>query len=442
MFFEKFNLYAKEQGLFQSDTKILLTVSGGIDSMVMMHLFCHLKIPCSVAHCNFQLRGTESDEDEAFVRQQAEINHLQIFVSKLETADYAAENHLSIQMAARELRYTWFEKLANVHHFDQIAIGHNRDDSLETFFINLGRGTGIAGLAGIASKSGNIIRPLLFASRLDIEQYAQENNISYREDSSNASDKYIRNYIRHNIIPQFQQVFPSCRDSFAKTIENLNDAHILYKEAIEEQINQTLTHDGEISYVNIPELMKSKTPKTILFEIIKQFGFPSVMTEEIYQSFQAISGKHFFSSTHKIIKDRNCLIISKKTENAVNKIYIETDCTSLTFPFHLSIQVEERLPSFTIESNPEIAQIDYEKLIFPLILRKWLPGDYFVPLGMKGMKKLSDFFIDRKLSLLEKENTWILTSNGQIVWIIGIRLDDRFKISADTRTIYRISRIQ
>lgn len=310
---------------------------------------------------------------------------------------------------------------------------------METFFIQLGRGTGIAGLTGISSKSGNIFRPLLFATRAEIDQYAKENNIPYREDSSNKSDKYLRNYLRHNIIPEFTNAFPNFKKSFSRTLDNIGEAYQLYKATVDNKIKSIVEYRGDFIYINIPKLQQLQVPKTILFEIIRQYGFSSSMINEIFQAGYTQSGKKFYSQTHILIKDRNHYIISVIKDDNEKRIYIEDDCISIIYPLKLKFEIIEHVNFERLVNSAEIAQIDFDKLVFPLILRKWQFGDYFIPLGMKGMKKLSDFFIDIKLSLAEKEATWILTSNTQIVWIAGKRIDDRFKITDNTRKIYKIT---
>ena len=435
---DKFKETLHRFGLDDPNKKLLLAVSGGIDSMVMMHLFSHLKINCTIAHCNFQLRGKESDEDEAFVREQASKLYYKIFVTRFETEEYATENRLSIQMAARELRYNWFEKLTKVHQFDYILVAHNRDDAIETFFINLGRGSGIAGLTGIRPLLDNVVRPLLFASRSEIENYAKENQVPHREDSSNASDKYLRNYIRHQIIPGFEEVFPHFRESMSQNLDKLNDAYSLYRQALTAEISGIIRHEGELLYIEIANLLASQTPKTILFEILKNYGFSSATAEEIIQVTHAISGKFFLSSTHKLVKDRDCFIVSKLAGENITRHYIEEGTITLEQPIHLSFDLIEKTDEFSIEKDSSVAFLDYDKIEFPLILRKWQAGDYFTPLGMTGMKKLSDFFVDIKLSLIEKENTWLLTSENHIVWVVGKRIDDRFKVTENTMRILKI----
>ena len=438
MLFEKFNSFVKGQKWFNADSRILLAVSGGIDSSVMMHLFHRSGMACAIAHCNFQLRGDESNDDEIFVCERAASLNLQIFSTRFETSAYAAENHLSIQMAARELRYNWFGKLAVAHHFDYIAVAHNRDDALETFFINLGRGTGINGLTGIPLVSGNIIRPLLFTSRQEIEQYANDHQISFREDSSNASDKYLRNYTRHKIIPVFEEAFPHFKKSLSQSLEKLNDARLLYQFAIDTQVENIVRQEKDFFYIDIPQLLKSPAPKTVLFEILRQYSFSSASVDEIFQLTEAMPGKLFYSSTHKLVKDRQCFIISKPEHEHTAKYYVDEGTTAINHPIHLNFEVFDQDAEFVIEKNSLVALLDYDKLSFPLILRKWQPGDYFIPLGMKEMKKLSNFFIDIKLSIIDKDNTWLLISGDQIAWIVGKRIDNRFKVTESTRKIVKI----
>jgi tRNA(Ile)-lysidine synthase len=441
MLFKRFKSYVQDHKLLNADSNILLAVSGGVDSMTMLHLFYRYGVKCSVAHCNFSLRGEESDEDEAFVGRQTSNLSIPLFVTRFDTIAYARENRLSIQMAARELRYIWFDKLAQTNHFDFIAVAHNRDDILETFFINLGRGSGLAGLTGIKPMTENIIRPLLFASRAEINQYSKENQISFREDSSNESDKYQRNYIRHKVIPMFEEIFPHFRESQVHNLERLTDAYALYQHALQLIIPSLTSEVENRLHIQISTLLQTPAPKTVLFEILRKYGFTSSMMDEIYALTDAPSGKQILSSTHKLVKDRISFIVSKIEPETQKRFYIEEGTTSIHHPISLTLELIERTEGFNIEKNSNIALLDYAKLAFPLILRKWQAGDYFAPLGMKGLKKLSDFFVDVKFSIAEKENTWLLTSGDQIVWIIGNRIDDRFKIMETTRTIVRIVKV-
>lgn len=435
MLFKKFRLFIDEKKLIPDGGKVLLAASGGVDSSVMMHLFYRLSIPCEVAHCNFQLRGAESDGDETFVRDMAACYNFPVFVTRFETEEYAEENKLSIQMAARELRYTWFSKLAQAHGCKRIAIAHNRDDAMETFFINLERGSGIGGLTGMRYVAGNIIRPLLFASRNEINEYCHENQLDYREDSSNLHDKYLRNYIRHNIIPAFEKVTPHFRDSLTRNLERLNDAHVLYQHALTKIIPDLISNNKGLTSIDIPMLLDAPAPKTVLFEILKNFGFSAPLADEIFTACKAVSGKQFFSTSHWLIKDRDKFIISKRDNTPMEKYYIEEHTLSILEPIHMELQYVENSPGFSMDKSVLNAYLDANKLTFPLILRKWQQGDYFCPLGMRGLKKVSDFFIDLKLSIIDKEKTWLLLSADKIVWIVGKRIDDRFKIDSNTRTI-------
>lgn len=419
--------------------KFLLAVSGGIDSMVMLHLFNSHNLNCGVAHCNFQLRGDESDADENFVREQASKLYFKIFVTRFETKEYAEENHLSIQMAARELRYNWFTKLLKAHQFDYLAVAHNSDDAMETFFINLGRGSGIGGLTGIRPVTDTIVRPLVLTSRSEIEAYAAEKQIPHREDSSNASDKYLRNYIRHKIIPGFKEVFPHFRETMVQNLNRLADASLLYSQALQGELANLVHHNNNLIYINISKLLQTQVPKTILYEILKDYAFSSAMVDDIFHAANAIPGKYFCSATHKLVKDREYYILSQLEKDMPHRFYIEEGATSIEQPVPMRFEIFDKTPDFSIEKDPATALLDFDKIAYPLMLRKWQTGDYFVPLGMKDMKKISDFFIDNKLSVIEKEETWLLTSGNQIVWIVGKRIDNRFKITESTTKLLRIS---
>lgn len=440
MLYKRFSNFVKKKNLVTSNEKVLLAVSGGMDSMTMMYLFKQMGIACEVAHCNFQLRGNDSDSDELLVRNIADSYGFPVFVTRFETLEYAEDKKLSIQMAARELRYTWFKKLAAAHQISKIAIAHNLDDSLETFFINLGRGCGINGLTGIQVENNTIIRPLLFASRFEIEEFVNENNITFREDSSNASDKYLRNKIRHHFIPLATQLFPNFKETLTNNIERLTDVQKIYNASIVDMISNISKSINDDIFINIEQLLQTPAPQTILFEIIKKYGFVTSELGDIMNSISSISGKYFLSTTHKLVRDRECFIISPLKVIQQERFYIEQD-TSILSPVYLRVNSFINDDSFRLEKKLQVALFDADKLEFPLWIRKWQMGDYFVPLGMTGMKKLSDFFIDQKMSIHEKENVWLLLSGNQIIWVIGKRIDNRFKISETTQKITRIELI-
>ncbi|KJF43382.1 tRNA lysidine(34) synthetase TilS [Draconibacterium sediminis] len=435
--FDQFIINSKEKQLIKSGQKILLAISGGIDSMVLLHLFERSEFEYGIAHCNFRLRGDESDGDEAFVREQVEQHGTAAHFETFDTIEYASLKGISIEMAARELRYGFFERIRKEYEYDCIVTAHHQDDLIETFFLNLSRKTGIKGLTGIKEKKGKLIRPLLFASREDIERYAAENSISYREDSSNNEVVYQRNFLRHKILPLFSELNPAFKKNFMASVDNLKVAYDVYKDAIGDEIQAVLTKDKEQSVISIPALQNASHPKTVLLEILSGFGFNASVVDAVFQSLDTLSGKQFFSKTHRLVKDRDALFIQELTNDEDRVYYIEEDDMELFAPFNISI---ERLVAkdFAIIKEANIACIDLDEVQFPLLMRKWQQGDYFQPLGMTGFKKVSDFFIDRKMPLHEKENTWLLCSGKKIVWIMGHRLDNRFKVTPSTKQVLKI----
>ena len=438
---DQFKSFVRENHLIRKADKILLTVSGGIDSVVMLDLFMKEGNKCGIAHCNFGLRGTESDEDEDFVRQLAYQYGIRFFFKRFDTEEYAEDQSISLQMAARKLRYDWFEKIRREQSFDLIATAHNQDDVLETFFINLSRGSGIRGLTGIKVLSGRIIRPLLFAPRSMIEAYAKENSIAFREDSTNASDKYLRNKIRHKILPVFDEINPSFRPVLMETIQKLRDAEAIYSDEINLRRNEILKSKDDIVSISLDKLKPLLQRKTYLFEFLSEFHFTPKQISDIDESVDAASGKQFFSTTHRLVKDRSEMIITPIEDEIYRKFYIPEGTDRIFEPFHLEIIVIEKTPGFHIPSEPNIACLDYDLLTFPLLVRKWQRGDWFHPLGMKHRKKLSDFLVDQKISIVEKENQWLLLSNEDIVWVINQRIDERYKIGARTKQILMIKSI-
>lgn len=445
---KKFTDFIKKENLFQSKDKLLLAVSGGVDSVVLCELCKQTGFDFVIAHCNFQLRGEESKRDEQFVRELTKKYNVEIFVKKFDTEKYAEENKLSIQVAARELRYEWFNQIVNghagfirhspltIHH---ILTAHHANDNIETLLINFFKGTGISGLRGILPKHGNIIRPLLFAKKEELIEFAKENNLSYVEDSSNVSDKYTRNYFRNQLIPSVQKVFPQVEDNLLNNIQRFKDIETLYQQSIELHKKKLLEKKGEEIHIPVLKLFKSDPLPTIVYEIIKDFGFTSNQTEDVIKLLNSDSGKYVQSHTHKIIKNRNWLIITSSLTTVAENILIEEEDKVVEF---LNGKLEMKQISaagYKLSGSESIAQLDSDEIKFPLLLRKWKQGDYFYPLGMKKKKKLSRFFIDQKLSLTEKENIWVLEMNKKIIWIVGKRIDDRFKITPKTKNILKIS---
>ena len=416
-----------------NNKKIILALSGGIDSMVLADLLLKAKADFVLAHCNFHLRGEESDGDEKFVRDYAERNGLTIYVKQFDTINYAEEHKLSIEMAARELRYSWFEELRQQLSCDYIAVAHHADDQLETFFINLLRGSGIRGLKGMQPINGPIVRPLLDVSRAEIQQYAEEHHLEWREDHTNAETVYLRNKIRHELMPLIDHISKEGRGAILKSMNHLAAENELYRELVREKISQMVNPTDRTSLRGAETLRFSLTsnllPPTsqLLFEWLRDYGFNSDQVQFIYEALQnGQPGTSFFSPTHRVTVERDGL-----------------ELTPLCQPTELPIQLTyEQLPkagSFTLDPSPSIAQLDYDKLTFPLQLRKWQAGDRFHPLGMKGSKLLSDFFVDQKMTTLQKEECHVLTTaDGQIVWVVGRRIDDRFKVTDQTKTVLKV----
>ena len=434
---EAFATYIKQHKLFAKSDKLLVALSGGKDSMVLCSLLMDAGYTFSTAHCNFALRGKEADADQKFVLNFCEKNHIHCFHTTFNTRAYADEKGISIQMAARELRYNWFNTLIKEHGFTYLLTAHHANDNIETFFINLLRGSGINGLKAIVPKKNSIIRPLLFATRAEIDTYAAKNTISFREDSSNTEDKYLRNYLRLHIIPAFKKLNPSFEKTVSNEIEILQQTNQILTKEVEAQRKKLVSKAGGTLKINIDKLNKTTAPKLILFELIKEFGFNSSQANSIYHALQTQSGKTFVSNTHTIIKDRACLLIKKTEENSVSVFSIAKTDTQITYPIKLNISFIKgnitSIPKKDFTANK--AFIDAAKISFPLTVNKWKQGDKFVPLGMTGFKKLSDFFIAEKITLFDKQNQWIVRSQNNIVWLAGKRIDDRFKVTADTKNI-------
>lgn len=436
---EDFKSFIESEKLFGSREKILLAVSGGIDSVVMLNLFYQSKFKFGIAHVNFKLRGKESDEDECFVKTIAEEYKVPCHSISFDTKPYAQQNKLSIQMAARELRYQFFEKIRKEQDYQHIATAHHLNDQIETLFINLLRKTGISGLRGMLPKQNFLIRPLLFAKKKDIVNYQKKHNLSFREDLSNFSNKYLRNKIRNQLLPVFEEFDKNYLDLLFENMIHLRESEQIYHQQID-TIRQNVQVDRpEKICLFINRLKKYFPLNTYLFELIKPYGFSYSQAKDIVRSLVGESGKMFYSNTHELLKDRNCLIIRKKhAEKIASNVNIDQFTESIVSPVKLKFSKATKNKKFTISSKNTIATLDFSKLKFPLYIRKWEKGDVFYPLGCDYKKKLSDFFIDRKVNLFEKQNTYLLCSNQDIVWIIGHQIDNRFKITNETTHIYRI----
>ena len=434
---DRFVEFVKGKELFAPQQKVLLAISGGIDSMVLLHLFEKTGFKYGIVHCNFQLRGEESDGDEKFVKQQVLVHGVQSFFQQFETEEYARLNGISIEMAARELRYEYFEKIRSENDYDYIATAHHQDDLIETFFLNLSRKTGIKGLTGIKEKAGRIIRPLLYAGRRDIEKYASKNFIDFREDSTNKEVVYQRNFLRNKILPLFSELNPSFGKNILASIENLKEVENVYDFFISAETEKVISQSGEGLNFNIDALKNLEFPMLVLLETLKEYNFNPSVIEEIFNSLESESGKQFFSKTHRLVKDRGRLFVIPVSIDENQIFYIEKDDIELFAPLALTIEKHSG-EGFKISKEPNVACLDFDKLEFPLLVRKWKQGDYFQSLGMTGFKKLSDFFIDEKIPVHEKENIWLLCSGKKIVWIMGHRIDNRFKITPNTKSVFQI----
>lgn len=417
--------YIDKEDLFSSDSNILVALSGGADSVALLCILHAAGYHCEAAHCNFHLRGEESNRDEQFVRQLCKKYEIRLHTVDFDTTRYATENHISIEMAARELRYNWFEEVRNEYQADVIAVAHHQDDSVETILLNLIRGTGITGLLGIRPRNGAIVRPLLCINREEILHYLQSIGQDYVTDSTNLEDEYTRNKIRLNVLPLMQTINPSVKNSLIETSNYLNDVSAIYNRYIEEAKTRITTSEG----IQIRELLKEPAPEALLFEILHPLGFNSAQIKDIANSLHGQPGKQFSSKEWRVIKDRELLLLEKiQSENKEE------------LPFQIIKEEKEYTPDFLIPREKGIACFDADKLNGEISYRKWQTGDTFVPFGMKGKKKISDYLTDRKFSISQKERQWVLCCGERIAWLIGERTDNRFRIDETTQriVIYKI----
>lgn len=439
---QKVAAYIEKNNLLTHGKTVIVALSGGADSVTLLDVLQKLDYQCIAAHCNFHLRGDESVRDEIFVQNLCKAKNIPLFVQHFETEKFAKENKISIEMAARQLRYRWFEELLLENNAQAIAVAHHQDDNIETFFLNIFRGTGLKGLGGIRAKNKNIVRPLLNVNRADIENYIKVNNLNYITDSSNFDNKYKRNKIRNEILPLLQTLNPSIENTTLDEINVFKGIYNIYENVIENIKNEILISENNIVKIHINNLLEQNEKETILFEIIKDYGFNFSQAQQIVETLNAVSGKLFYSKTHQLVKDRKFLIIKENKLNFNNKeCQINLDCSEIFNPIHLKIKKYSKTNEFIIKKDKHTIQIDYNKITFPLKLRRWNKGDEFYPFGMKKRQKLSDFFINNKLNIFEKNDTFVLTSEENIAWIVGLRADNRYKIDENTHEILEITLI-
>lgn len=429
---DRIKQYINTHNLLSPSDNIVCGVSGGVDSMSMCNLLIDCGYNVSIAHCNFSLRDSEANLDEDLVCEFAKQKEVKIHTIKFQTKQYALENNLSTQMAARDLRYNWFDELCKEYGYTKIAIAHNADDSIETFFINLMRGTGVSGLSGINNMNDKVVRPLLFAFRENIEQYASENGITYRTDSSNLSSHYLRNWIRLELMPKINERQSTFPNIMLSNITHITSHNSLMKQLVGDIAKRVISDNT----IDLSEVRKyGSNSCELLYELIKEWGFSAADAAAILKSTQ--SGKVYLSHSHEALLDRESLIIRKIAAEP-------KDCTitiySLPIEIPNIISIEQCSNVCNYKDAPNTtAYLDADKLKFPLTLRLWREGDKFAPLGVKGEKKVSDFLIDTKSSMFEKEQQMVIESDSQIVWLVGKRISEKFKITTTTKKIIKIS---
>ncbi|RLJ98794.1 tRNA lysidine(34) synthetase TilS [Tenacibaculum discolor] len=434
---QKLAKHIDEQFPFLKEKKLLVAISGGVDSVVLTHLLHQLHFNISLAHCNFNLRGTESDLDEVFVKELGESLNIQTFTTHFNTNKYAVKNKLSTQLAARELRYNWFNSLSQENIFDYILTAHHADDNLETFIINLSRGTGLEGLTGIPPINENIVRPLLVFPREEIVTFAKNNNIEWREDKSNAETKYLRNKIRHQITPTLKELNPNLLNNFNKTIDHLKESQQIVNDKIEEITHEIVSKEGDLLKISIGKLLKLSNPKAYLYQLLKPYKFTE--WDDVYNLIYAQSGKRILTKFYTLLKDRDFLLLLRTNEKpSFEEEYfiIREENKEITAPIKLLLK---RVQEKTNTDNNSI-YVDDELLSFPLKLRRWKSGDFFYPKGMLGRKKVSKYFKDEKISIVNKNKVWLLcSSKNEIIWIVGKRQDRRFLPTEKTTKLLKIS---
>ncbi|MGN7824039.1 tRNA lysidine(34) synthetase TilS [Chitinophaga sp. 22536] len=433
-----FTAHIAGQQLFDPSQRILLAVSGGVDSVVMAHLFKQAGLPAGIAHCNFQLRGEESVRDEQFVQQLAVALGLPLYTTRFDTNAYTQRHNVSIQVAARELRYQWLEEVRQQGGYSYIATAHHMQDSVETALMNFCKGTGIAGLHGILPKQERIVRPLLFADKEVLVAYAALHRISFVEDSSNITDKYTRNFFRHQIIPRIQEVFPAAVKNMDNSIQRMREAEMLYQESVARHRKRLLFCKDNTFMVPVVKLQKTVPLQTIAWELFKDFGCSVAQLQQVLQLLHSESGRYVETATHRIIRNRSWLLVTPVAQPDAPVQVLDAPPAHVVYENgQLHVRQQDRGQA-SIPTAPQTAWLDAAKVSFPLILRKWKQGDYFYPLGMPKKKKISRFLIDQKLSLPEKEKVWVIESAKRIIWVVGMRIDDRVKVTTGTENVLAI----
>ncbi len=471
---QQFRDYITAHRLFTVQQQLLLAVSGGVDSVVLCELCKQAGYPFVIAHCNFGLRGEESMRDEQFVRSLGHKYDVQVLVKQFDTRAYAAAHKLSVQEAARELRYSWFREVlgrsgevgksgspeagdlkseiggrrseGSTHdsplttHY--LATAHHADDNIETMLMHFFRGTGVHGLRGMLPKQDVVVRPLLFARKSELLQFAEQHQLMWVEDSSNATDKYSRNYFRHQVIPMLQQVYPAVENNLLDNLQRFADTEVLYQQAVQRHLKKLLTIRGNEVHIPVLKLRNITPLQAVVYEVIHQYGFTAAQVKEVINLLDSETGKYVQSTTHRIIRNRNWLIIAPQQHAEAATIIVEQGEREIPFANgKLVLQTMHRKKE-TLPGDKTIGCFDANAICFPLILRRWKQGDYFYPLGMPKKKKVARFLVDQKLSMTDKENVWVLEMDKKIIWIVGMRIDNRFKVTDATRTLLQINLVQ
>lgn len=432
---QKVQTYIQKQGLLTPQGLVIVGVSGGTDSVALLHILLSLGYGCVIAHCNFHLRMEESQRDEEFVRGWAAELKVPYYHIDFKTSEYATDHGISIEMAARDLRYAWFYELLQKLDAQAIAVAHHADDSIETMLMNLVRGTGLRGLTGIPPRNKKVVRPLLCLTRLELETYLIRHNLDHVEDSTNATMDYQRNKFRNEVLPLLEEINPSVRQTLYTTLGHFEGSLAIYQQAINTLENEIVHKESGSIKLDIDLLKKQVHIPTVMFELLHPYGFGTATIEQITETLDGESGKVFYSDTHRLVKDRKYLILNPIESLGKDVFWISQYDTAIDQPFNMKMNKKAINNDFHVSKEKNCIHVEASQLIFPLQLRRWRESDSFYPFGMNQRKKISDFFIDNKLSLLEKERSWLLISGEDIIWIVGQRMDNRFKVTEGTKEV-------